>query len=92
MSLVHALTVVGMDAAQIPRLIGMVRASSERYLSDPCMPIQDAISVRQRDLPMPPYEFQTANQSSGGLSSRAGDGVGPQRSVEAATLRNFFVR
>jgi hypothetical protein len=46
-SLEQALAGAGMDATEIPKLIGMVRASSARYLSDPRMPIQDAIDLAQ---------------------------------------------
>jgi hypothetical protein len=42
-----ALATSGMDAAEIPKLLGMLRTSSERYLSDPRMPIQDAIDLAQ---------------------------------------------
>jgi ABC-type branched-subunit amino acid transport system substrate-binding protein len=36
-----------MEAAEIPKLLGMVRASSVRQLSDARMPIQDAIDLTQ---------------------------------------------
>jgi hypothetical protein len=46
-SLEIALTGAGMSPEEIPKLIGMVRASSERQFVDARMPIQDAIDLAQ---------------------------------------------
>jgi hypothetical protein len=46
-SLQKALGDAGMDVEQIPKLLGMVRTSSERILVDARMPIQDAIDLAQ---------------------------------------------
>jgi hypothetical protein len=46
-SLELALAKAGMEAAEIPKLLGMVRASSVRQHSDARMPIQDAIDLTQ---------------------------------------------
>jgi hypothetical protein len=46
----------------------------------------------QRDLPMPAYEFQTPDQSTGGLSTPARAEFEDRRFVERASLRNFSIR
>jgi hypothetical protein len=46
-SLEKALASAGMDATEIPKLIGMVRASSQRQFVDARMPIQDAIELAE---------------------------------------------
>lgn len=46
-SLQNALAQAGMDVTEIPKLLGMVRASSSRQLVDARMPIQDAIDLAQ---------------------------------------------
>jgi hypothetical protein len=46
-SLEQSLAGAGMDANEIPKLLGMVRARSSRQLSDARMPIQDAIDLAQ---------------------------------------------
>jgi hypothetical protein len=46
----------------------------------------------QRDLPMPAYEFQTPNQTTGGLSTPTRSEFEGRTSVEPARLRNFSVR
>jgi hypothetical protein len=46
----------------------------------------------QRELPMPAYEFQTPNQSTGGLLNPASAERDGYPAVEPARLRNFSVR
>jgi hypothetical protein len=46
----------------------------------------------QRDLPMPPYEFQTPNLSTGGLSTTTASAHDNKPFVERASLRNFSIR
>jgi hypothetical protein len=46
----------------------------------------------QRDLPMPAYEFQTPNESTGGLSTPASSEFEDRLPIERASLRNFSAR
>jgi hypothetical protein len=46
-SLEQILVEAGMDVAEIPKLLGMARARSERQFVDPRMPIQDAIDLAE---------------------------------------------
>ena len=46
-TLEEALAQAGMEVAEIPKLLGMVRERSERQLTDARMPIQDAIDLAE---------------------------------------------
>jgi hypothetical protein len=48
--------------------------------------------VPQRNLPMPPLEFQTPSQSTGGLQTSKGGQFDDHADLEPASLRNFSVR